>query len=85
MRKFIFDSEIKTKDNLVGFQLNWEGDSTLVSNFEAAFKAGFITRIEWSKVNKCWQYINIFMVAIITSGDGRSINDGVFKRTYITR
>ena len=41
--------------------------------------AGCDTRAEWVKANKYRKYFRVVMVAVIESGDGRTIDDRVLK------
>ena len=77
--KFIFDSGIEIEDDVEDFKFTRENDSTLSSNFAAAYNGGSITRAEWVKANKCRKYLKVLTVADIASGDGKTIDDNVLR------
>ena len=59
-----------------------EGDGELSARFATAYEAGIITKGEWIKANKCRIYLKVLTVGDIASGDGRTIDGGVYKGHY---
>jgi hypothetical protein len=77
--KFTYDTGIEIEDDIENFELTRQGDHTLTSAFIAAYKEGIVSKSELKKANKCRLYLRVLTVADIASGDGRFVDDDMFK------
>ena len=80
--KFHFDSGIDIEDALDNFTIVQDGKCTLALQLEATYNRGAITLRDWNYTNKYRVFLNVLTVADIINGDGSTISDGTFLRSF---